>query len=160
MELKKYDTPVFAPLAEDVIERIDALFEYLKSGILINEISENDYTLSRDVLLAGVMPYVDRLVYIDTPNREVTIAILRYPQFAEKDKAHYYVLFQEELTWQDPNTIIAACSESQYIEILKRIVDILDWYKKHRGEILEKKVETFLDIMKSVAGPDIKSAEP
>jgi hypothetical protein len=157
---EKYDTPVFAPLAEDVIERIDALFEYLKSGILINEISDNEYNLSRDVLLAGIMPYVDRLVYIDTPNREVTIALLRYPQFAKRDEAHYYVLFQEELAWSDPNTIIAACTEVQRAEILKKMISILEWYKENRGNILEKKVETFLELMRNVASPDIKSAQP
>jgi len=136
----------FAPTAEEVFNRIDDLFSYLKSGILINRIEENDYPIAHNPLLAGLAPYIVRDVFIDTPSREVVIAALRYPHYNSSD-SRYFILLHEEYTWSSRNTVIAECTEKEFNKAISKIDEIYRWYREHRADLSARKTSTLADIL-------------
>ena len=138
----------FAPTAEDVFNRVAALFEYLQSGILVNEVRQGYDSLHGSPLLSAVVPYITQSLYIDTPNREVTFAALQYPRDSGCETQKYYVLLHEELDSCLDNTVIAECSGDEYDRAVRLIHNILAWYEDHIDEIRATKVEVLQNLYK------------
>jgi len=128
----------FAPTFEQVVNIIRDLMDYLKSDILINRIQEDTVQLSSHPFLAILQPFVVRSIYIDTPNREITIATLSYPERYGAD-GDYYIVFVEDVVADDLNYVVAKCSRKQFEETNNILYEILKWYNDHRIDISLKK---------------------
>lgn len=143
---------VFVPVAEEVLARIDELFSYIRSGILINTVEENNAQVATNPFLAAFIPYIVRAVYIDTPNREITVAAVKYPKGLPDNFSEYYVLLHEELYGMRRNTLVAECTEEEFRIVVKKINEILGWYRDNRSNIEAVKLGVLKDLLEKATG--------
>jgi hypothetical protein len=121
-----------AATATDVVRRIDYLFDYVKSGILINTISYGEDYMSGNIFLAGWTAHIHGSVYVDTPSREVVVATLMYPKYtSDEDSREYYILLAEEFYGAGLNIMLAQCNEELFDRVTKMIEGFKDWAKEN-----------------------------
>jgi len=144
-ELISVGEEAFAPDFEFLFERVKKLFEHVKSGVLINEVRDDEAQLRTEPLLGSLIPFIYRAVYINTPDREVTIAVLADRLFGILDEdTRYYALLMEEVYGKNKGVMLVECTREQFLNLKFEIDNFFDWYRKNISRI-NKDVGSVLD---------------
>ena len=127
----------------DILERIDDLIDYVESGIIINEISTTTSQLEKNPATAALIPFIDSVLFIDIPSRDVTIAT------ATINDTNYLVIYEE--LHPEEKVLILKIDDVTHSQIKSLVSDTLMWYDANKEEIAAKKLETLRNILAQVS---------
>ena len=129
-----------------LLSKVKNAFRYIKSGILINSISEGYNALS-DTPVEHLWDLRTKSVTIDTPNRYLLIMLGKYTsKYVKSDK--YFALFYEDYHGEASDSVlIVDVPDGREKELLELIEEIYTWYHDNRDKIAEDKAKVLSDIV-------------
>ncbi|HID09162.1 TPA: hypothetical protein EYP13_02945 [Candidatus Micrarchaeota archaeon] len=134
----------FTPGFHQVYLQVRRLFEYLKSGVLINRVSPDVTYLSGDPFLCQYVPYVRSGVYVDTPDREAVVAVLsRVTGGREK----HYLLFHEDCHGVNTSAVLLGCTAREAGHVERLVRDFLEWYYREEHALLRERERFALAVL-------------
>lgn len=133
-----------------LLSKVKNTFRYVRSGILINSITEDENALL-DTPYENLWNLRVKSISIDTPNRDMVVLLGKYTSKFVKESTNYFALLFEDYHGEAPNSILVVdVPDGREQELITLIDEMLSWYNSNRQEIIREKSKVLADILDQI----------